>query len=139
MPDLVDTNLLVRYLTGDPPAQSEAAARILDGEVPIAIAPLILVETAYVLRSVYGVSREDVVAALVDLVQRVNDPGPGCGDHPGGPGPGVVPGLRPGLLRRRPAVGPGPGPGPADLDLRQELPNGRRSDPEALRGVTPRP
>ena len=72
MPDLVDTNLLVRYLTGEPPVQSEAAARVLDGEAPIAIAPLILAETAYVLRSVYGVSREGVVAALVDLVQRVN-------------------------------------------------------------------
>lgn len=72
MPDLVDTNILVRYLTGEPPVQSEAAARVLDGEAPIAIAPLILAETAYVLRSVYGVSREDVAAALVDLVQRVN-------------------------------------------------------------------
>lgn len=72
MPDLVDTNLLVRYLTGEPPDQSEAAARVLERDAPILIAPLILVETAYVLRSVYGVAREDVVAALVDLVQRVN-------------------------------------------------------------------
>ena len=72
MRDLVDTNLLVRYLTGEPPEQSEAAARVLEREAPISVAPLILVETAYVLRSVYGVSREDVVAALVDLVQRVN-------------------------------------------------------------------
>ncbi len=72
MPELVDTNLLVRYLTGEPPDQSEAAARVLERQVPVLIAPLILVETAYVLRSVYSVSREDVVAALVDLVQRVN-------------------------------------------------------------------
>ncbi len=72
MPDLVDTNLLVRYLTGEPPDQSEAAARVLERDAPILIAPLILVETAYVLRSVYGVAREDVAAALVDLVQRVN-------------------------------------------------------------------
>lgn len=36
------------------------------------IAPVVLAETAYVLKSVYGVAREDVVDALRDLVQRVN-------------------------------------------------------------------
>lgn len=72
MPDLVDTNVLVRYLTGDPPAHSEAAARVLEGERRIGIPPLVLAETAYVLKSVYGVPREDIVSTLQDLLQRVN-------------------------------------------------------------------
>lgn len=72
MPELMDTNVLVRYLTGEPPDQSEAAARVLEGDAAISIAPLVLAETAYVLKSVYGVPREDIVETLRDLVQRAN-------------------------------------------------------------------
>lgn len=32
MSDLVDTSMLVRYLTGDPPALADRSAQIIDGE-----------------------------------------------------------------------------------------------------------
>lgn len=72
MPDLVDTNVLVRYLTGDPPDQSDAAARVLEGERRIGVPPLVLAEAANVLKSVYGVPRDDIVSTLQDFLQRVN-------------------------------------------------------------------
>ncbi|GAB5602348.1 type II toxin-antitoxin system VapC family toxin [Thermus sp. FJN-A] len=69
---LVDTNLLVRYLTGDPPHLAEQAARVLDGEETLGITEVALVETAYVLESVYGVPRKEVVDALLALLQKEN-------------------------------------------------------------------
>jgi predicted nucleic-acid-binding protein len=62
---LVDTSLLVRYLTGDPPHLAEKAAQVLDGEETLGITEVALVETAYVLESVYGVPRKEVVDALL--------------------------------------------------------------------------
>src|ERR1039457_3819826 len=49
----VDTNVLVRLLTGDDPMQ-EAAARSLFATEPIWIAKTVLLETGWVLRSLYG-------------------------------------------------------------------------------------
>ena len=49
----VDTNILVRLLTGDDPRQ-EAAARSLFAAGPIWIAKTVLLETGWVLRSLYG-------------------------------------------------------------------------------------
>ncbi len=69
---LVDTSVVVRYLTGDPPELAERAASVLEGPHTVGLTDVVLVETAYVLTSVYGVPREQVVDALVDLVQRRN-------------------------------------------------------------------
>jgi predicted nucleic-acid-binding protein len=69
---LVDTSLLVRYLTGDPPHLAEKAAQVLDGEETLGITEVALVETAYVLESVYGVPRKEVVDALLALFQKEN-------------------------------------------------------------------
>ena len=60
MKALVDTSLLVRYLTGDPPHLAERAAQVLDGEETLGLTEVALVETAYVLESVYGVPRKAV-------------------------------------------------------------------------------
>jgi predicted nucleic-acid-binding protein len=49
----VDTNVLVRLLTGDDPKQT-AAARALFARESIWIAKTVLLETAWVLRSLYG-------------------------------------------------------------------------------------
>ncbi|MGD0577417.1 MAG: type II toxin-antitoxin system VapC family toxin [Bryobacteraceae bacterium] len=49
----VDTNVLVRLLTGDEPTQ-EAAARSLFASGPVWIAKTVLLETGWVLRSLYG-------------------------------------------------------------------------------------
>ncbi len=62
----VDTNVVVRYLTGDHPTQASRAKAVIDtGEVFIGIT--VLLESEWVLRSVYGFSRRDVAAALQGL------------------------------------------------------------------------
>jgi predicted nucleic acid-binding protein len=71
-PAFIDTSVVVRYLTDDPPALAERAARLLEGEEPLILSELVLVEAAYVLTKVYEVSREATVDALVELVQRHN-------------------------------------------------------------------
>jgi predicted nucleic-acid-binding protein len=63
----VDTNVLVRLLTGDDPAQ-ERAARLLFESGRIWIAKTVLLETAWVLRSLYGFEEEAIRAALTKLL-----------------------------------------------------------------------
>jgi predicted nucleic-acid-binding protein len=59
----IDTNLVVRYLTGDHPRQS-ARARILIDRYDVFVATTVLLETEWVLRSVYEFSPLRVSAAL---------------------------------------------------------------------------
>jgi predicted nucleic acid-binding protein len=49
---LLDTSVIVRYLTDDPPEMAEQAARVLDGPQNVVISEVVLVETAHVLSSV---------------------------------------------------------------------------------------
>jgi predicted nucleic-acid-binding protein len=59
----VDTNLVVRYLTGDHPKQSVRARRLIDaGDVYVGIT--VMLEAEWVLRSVYGYQPGDVCGAL---------------------------------------------------------------------------
>jgi predicted nucleic acid-binding protein len=60
----VDTNVLVRHLTGDPPAQAARATRYLRRAETLLLADLILAEVAYVLESYYEVARGQVAEAL---------------------------------------------------------------------------
>jgi predicted nucleic acid-binding protein len=69
---LLDSNVLLRYLTGTPPEMADRAAAIIDSDEPLLLSELVLVETAYVLSTLYGMQRSDVVDCLVDLVQRKN-------------------------------------------------------------------
>ena len=59
----VDTNVLVRLLTGDDAAQSKRAAALFKKE-SIFIPKTVLLETEWVLRAVYGFSRPQIVAAF---------------------------------------------------------------------------
>ena len=68
----VDTSVIVRYLTNDPPPLAERAASLLEGEEQLTLSEVVLVEAAYVLTKVYEVSREATVDALIELVQRRN-------------------------------------------------------------------
>ena len=67
---LIDTSVLVRYLMDDAPAFSEQVRRLLDGGPELTLTEGTIAETAYVLTSVYGVPRADVVSALVALLRR---------------------------------------------------------------------
>jgi len=63
----VDTNVLVRLLTSDEPKQA-AAARSLFASEPIWIAKTVLLETCWVLRSLYGFEESAIRAAFVKVL-----------------------------------------------------------------------
>lgn len=71
----VDTNVVVRLLTGDDPKQAEAA-RSLFSEGPVWIAKTVLLETAWVLRSLlrslYGLDTIAIRNAFVSLLGLKN-------------------------------------------------------------------
>ncbi|WP_323715936.1 type II toxin-antitoxin system VapC family toxin [Paracoccus aminovorans] len=59
----IDTNIVVRYLTGDRPEQSQRAREIVDGQ-PVFVPVTVVLETERVLRSAYGCKPSDVALAL---------------------------------------------------------------------------
>src|ERR1700710_417626 len=59
----VDTNLIVRYLTGDHPKQSAKARAVIDGE-DVFVSTTVVLETEWVLRSVYSYDPAQICAAL---------------------------------------------------------------------------
>lgn len=72
MSGFLDTSVVVRYLTGDPSELAEQAAKIIDMEDDLQITDVVVAETAYVLTSVYQVSRDVVVDHLVAFLQKEN-------------------------------------------------------------------
>ncbi len=64
MTAFVDTNVLVRHLTGDPPAQAARASRFLAQADELLLPDLILAEVAYVLESYYETPRAQVGETL---------------------------------------------------------------------------
>jgi len=63
----VDTNVLVRLLTGDDPKQTEEARAIL-GSGPIWISKTVLLETAWVLRRLYALDDGSIRDAFVHFL-----------------------------------------------------------------------
>jgi predicted nucleic-acid-binding protein len=63
----VDTNILVRHLTGDPPEQAARATKFLAAADELLLADLALAEVVYVLESFYEVPRQRV-AELVRAI-----------------------------------------------------------------------
>jgi predicted nucleic-acid-binding protein len=59
----VDTNLVVRYLTGDDPGQSAKVRRII-GKKPVFIPRTVILEAEWVLRGVYEWPSTQVIPAL---------------------------------------------------------------------------
>jgi len=60
----LDTNILVRHLTGDPPEQAARATRYLAAADALLLPDLIFAEVAYVLVSFYQAPRPQVATAL---------------------------------------------------------------------------
>lgn len=56
----LDTNVLVRHLTGDPASQAKRATALLRGADELILADLVLAEMVYVLESFYEVPRVDI-------------------------------------------------------------------------------
>jgi predicted nucleic acid-binding protein len=75
----VDTNVLIRHLTGDPPDQAARATRLLSEADRLLLGDLIVAETVYVLESFYEVPR----ARVAELVRAiVAFPGIAVADEP---------------------------------------------------------
>ncbi len=72
MSAFLDTSMVVRYLTGDPPGQAQQAAAVIDLEEGLVLTEVVLVETAYVLTTVYRVPREVVIDHLILFLQKQN-------------------------------------------------------------------
>ncbi len=70
---LLDTNVIVRFLTGDHPTHSPRSrklfARAAAGDVILVVTDLALAETAWVLQSFYSLDRDAITAALKDLIE----------------------------------------------------------------------
>lgn len=64
MTAFVDTNVLIRHLTGDPPEFAARATRYLGAAGELLLPDLILAEVAYVLESFYEVPRTQVATTL---------------------------------------------------------------------------
>ena len=64
MTAFVDTNVLIRHLTGDPPNQAARATRYLAAADELLLADLILAEVANVLESFYEAPRAQVATTL---------------------------------------------------------------------------
>lgn len=71
---LVDTNVLLRFLLGEPAQQAASAralfARAAEGEVMLEVSLLIVAETYYTLNSYYGVERSEAAAKLLMLLEQ---------------------------------------------------------------------
>jgi predicted nucleic acid-binding protein len=64
----VDTNILVRHLTGDPPEMAARATAYLGQESELLLTDLVAAETVYVLESYYKVPREQVAGSIRSLL-----------------------------------------------------------------------
>lgn len=75
----IDTNIIIRHLTGDPPDMAGRATRFLAaaGEQELRLADLVLAEVVYVLESYYKVPRPQVAESARAIVAfpaiRVDD------------------------------------------------------------------
>ena len=71
---LVDTNILLRFLTGEPVKQATAVKGLFDraaaGEIILDVSPVVVAETIYTLLSFYEVERKDAVEKLLALLQH---------------------------------------------------------------------
>jgi len=72
----IDTNVLVRFLVRDDEAQFERARRLIKREVSagrrVFVNQLVIMETEWVLRSRYAVSKHQIIEALSGLLDAAD-------------------------------------------------------------------
>lgn len=68
MSAFVDTNILVRHLTGDPPDMAARATAYLASADELYLPDLIVAETTYVLESYYEIARDHIAEAMRSLI-----------------------------------------------------------------------
>jgi predicted nucleic acid-binding protein len=69
---LLDTSVVVRYLTGDPPDLAELARDLVESPEHLLLPSLVIAEAWYTLTKLLGVARPAAVDGLLDLIQRPN-------------------------------------------------------------------
>lgn len=69
---VIDANIIVRFLTGDDPAQSPAATELFrsagSGRITLIVPPTVLQETVYALETYYEGTPETIAPKLVSLL-----------------------------------------------------------------------
>ncbi|MBI2170396.1 MAG: PIN domain-containing protein [Chloroflexi bacterium] len=70
MSAFVDTDIVVRYLTGVPAHMAQQAASLLDHAPDLLLTDAVIAETAYVLRTRYSVERTLIVDSLLGLLGK---------------------------------------------------------------------
>lgn len=68
MTAFVDTNIIVRHLTGEPPDMASRDTAYLAAEPQLLLADLIVAETIYVLESFYKTPHSQIATAMRSLV-----------------------------------------------------------------------
>jgi predicted nucleic-acid-binding protein len=72
----LDTNVLVRFLVGDDPNQFDRARRLVRREAnsgdPVLISLLVLLECEWVLRSRYGLGKDEILRAFSGLLDSTD-------------------------------------------------------------------
>jgi predicted nucleic acid-binding protein len=68
----LDTNILIRHLTGDPPQMAARATAYLGAGYDLYLTDLVVAETIYVLESFYEVPRPRVADAIRSLLALVS-------------------------------------------------------------------
>lgn len=72
----VDTNVLIRYLLRDDPGQYEKARRLIAREArrsePVLVSLLVLLETEWVLRSRYEVTKAETLAVFSAMLETAD-------------------------------------------------------------------
>lgn len=68
MSAFVDTNVVVRHLTGEPPDLADRATRYFATERDLLLTDLVVAETVYVLESFYEAPRSQVAEAVRSLL-----------------------------------------------------------------------
>ena len=70
---LVDTNVLARFLTGEPHEMAVKARRLIEradnGEIVLVVLPVIVAELIYTLESFYEMERTEVATKLLSFLQ----------------------------------------------------------------------
>jgi predicted nucleic acid-binding protein len=68
----VDANVVLRYLTKDPPKMAEAALRIFDdaknGKISLLLVPLTVAEVVWVLESFYDHSKAEIAETIAQFL-----------------------------------------------------------------------
>lgn len=70
----IDANVLLRFLTGDPPELARRASGILEeaerAGAPLRVHSVIVAELVWVLQSFYGYSKGEISGALIPLLEH---------------------------------------------------------------------